>query len=281
MGKHLTNTTKLQIVRVALKMFMKKGFTATTAKMICDKLDISPGNLTYYFPTKEHILAVLVEMLCDFQWNVIEKETDEGISSLLSYCLELTAMAAMCEESQIAKDFYLSAYTHPMTLSIIRDNDAEKAKRIFGEWCKDWDEVNYREAEMLVSGIEYATMIPTERSAPLNVRIAGALNAIMTIYNVPKELIARKVQRVTQMDYLSIGRKVLEEFSKYVDRVTEHAIEEKKSARKNLKVVPKEKTHKAKKLPRELDCRKSSGQNEATTKKGDNYNEKTENKKKS
>ena len=152
MVKRKRNTTKLEIVQVALKMFLERGYTNTSAKAICEELGISTGNLTYYFPTTEHILAVLVELLGDFQWKMIEKETDEGYSSLLSLCLELTAMAAICEESEIGKDFYLSAYTHPMTLSIIRDNDAEKAKRVFQEYCRDWQEVNYREAEMLVSG---------------------------------------------------------------------------------------------------------------------------------
>ena len=38
-------------------------------------------------------------------------------------------------------------------------------------------------------------------------------------------------------------------------------MKKRKAQEKNLKVVPKEKTHKAKKLPQELDRRKSSGQN--------------------
>ena len=86
-----------------------------------------------------------------------------------------------------------------MTLAIIRDNDAKKANDIFGEYCEGWTEVDYREAEMLVSGIEFATMMPTAKSAPLDVRIAGALGAIMMIYNVPKELRNRKIQKVVVM----------------------------------------------------------------------------------
>lgn len=226
MGRRSKNTTKLEIIQVALKMFLEKGYTNTSAKAICGELGISTGNLTYYFPTKEHILAVLVELLCDFQWKMIEKETDEGYSSLLSLCLELTAMTAICEESAIGKDFYLSAYTHPITLAIIRDNDAKKAKQVFGEYCKDWQEVNYREAEMLVSGIEFATMMPTERSAPVNVRIAGALGAIMMIYNVPADIRRKKIDKVLAMDYLAIGKKVLSEFIKYTEQATESALEE-------------------------------------------------------
>ena len=226
MARRRVNTTKTEIIQVATKMFLERGFVNTTQKAISDELDISTGNLTYYFPTKEHILSVLVEMLCDFQWEMMEQETKEGKSSLLALCLELTAMAAICEESEIGKEFYLAAYTHPLTLDIIRKNDAEKAKRVFGEYCKSWADVNFREAETLVSGIEYATMMTTESSAPLDVRIAGALNGIMLLYNVPESMRKTKIEKVLAMDYRAIGKKILEEFIEYINATTENALEE-------------------------------------------------------
>ena len=221
MVRRKKNTTRLEIVQAATRMFLEKGVSNTTQKAISDELDISTGNLTYYFPTKEHILAVLVEMLCEFQWKIMERETDEGLSSLLAMCLELTAIASICEENEIGKEFYISTYTHPLTLSIIRDNDAAKAKLVFGEYCKDWTDVNYREAEMLVSGIEFATIMPTEKSAPLDMRIAGALNAIMMIYNVPKDIRDMKIKKVLAMDYRAIGRKILAEFKQYVEETVQ------------------------------------------------------------
>ncbi len=226
MSRRRVNTTQLEIVQVASKKFLEHGFSNTSAKAICEELGISTGNLTFYYPTKEHMLAVLVEMLCDFQWKMMEKEANEGYSSLMAVCLELTAVAAMCDEDEIAKDFYLSTYSHPLTLEIIRKNDIERAKTVFGEYCPDWKEMNYQEAEVLVSGIEYATLMTTADSAPLDVRIAGALHSIMMIYNVPEETRRMKVQKVLAMDYRDIGRKILREFRDYVEEVNEQAFEE-------------------------------------------------------
>ena len=226
MARRRVNTTRMEIIQVASKMFLERGVANTTQKAISDEMDISTGNLTYYFPTKEHILAVLVEMLCDFQREMMEREVKEGKTSLLAFCLELTAMTAICEESEIGKEFYLAAYTHPLTLDIIRRNDAEKAKQVFNEYCKTWKDVNYREAETLVSGIEYATMMTTESSAPLDVRIAGALGGIMLIYNVPEEVRMAKIKKVFAMDYRSIGRRILSEFIEYINATTENALEE-------------------------------------------------------
>ena len=115
-------------------MFLEKGYTKTTAKNIGDVLEMSTGNLTYYFPTKEHILALLVKDLCHFQREMMEQEMNEGKTSLMALCLELTAMAAICDENEIIKDFYISTYTSPMTLDLIRQNDKQNAR---GENARD------------------------------------------------------------------------------------------------------------------------------------------------
>ena len=225
MAARRVSATKLEIIQVATRMFLEKGYSQTSIKAISDEINISAGNLTFHFPTKEHLLTVLVEMLCEFQWSLMERASDEGNSSLLAQCLELTAMAVICEESEIGRDFYISAYTHPMTLDIIRRNDAKKARGIFGEYCTKWTDVNYREAETLVSGIEYATMMKTSGSAPLHLRIAGAINAILLIYGVPVEIIKKKIEKVLAMDYRALGGMVLHEFKEYVCGFEEHKLE--------------------------------------------------------
>ena len=51
------------IIKAASELFFDKGFSKTTSSEVCKKADVGTGNLTFYFPTKEHILAVLVEMM--------------------------------------------------------------------------------------------------------------------------------------------------------------------------------------------------------------------------
>ena len=218
-------TTKLDIIKCASKFLFEEGYTHTSPRMICDALNIYTGNLTYYFPTKEHLLAEFVDMLCDFQWKMMEEEAQEGISSVMAICLELTAMVVMCEESPVAKDFYLASYVSPMCLEIIRKNDTKRAKQVFLEYCKDWTNEQFAEAEILVSGIEYATLMTTGEEVSLEMRISGALNQILIIYGVPEEIRNTKIQKVFAMDYRNIGRKVLKEFRKYVEETNEQAMQ--------------------------------------------------------
>lgn len=226
MSRRRVNTTRLEIIQLATEMILSAGYSATTPKRICDELDISTGNLTYYFPTKEHLLAVLVEMLCDFQGKTLQSTVNEGSTSLLAVCLELATMAVMSEESEVAKDLFVSAYSSPVCLEIIRRNDAQRSRSVFGEFCPGWTDEQFIEAETLVSGIEYATMMTTGDSTSLENRITGALNNIMRIYNVPEDIRTVKINKVLAMDYRAVGRRVLDEFRAYVKETNEQILED-------------------------------------------------------
>ena len=226
MARNKGNITKVEIIREATHFFLNEGYSNTSPKMICEKLDISTGNLTYYFPSKEHLLAELVSILCDFQWETMQKEADEGYSSIMAICLELTAMATMCEESETAKDFFLATYASPMCLEIIRKNDMERAKDVFKDYCHDWSHEQFAEAEILVSGIEYATLSSVGDEVSLERRIAGAIDSILNIYGIPEESRQSKIKRVLAMDYRSIGRRTLESFKDFAEESSENLLEE-------------------------------------------------------
>ena len=214
-------TTKDKIIRVSTRMFLDYGYSASSVKMVCDELGISKGNYTFYFHSKDDILAVLTDLLCKYQWKMIKEEADDGISSLLALCFELMTMAAACEESEVAKDFFISTYQSPKCLEIIHNNDTARAKEVFAEYCPDWTDEQFREAEILVAGIEHATLNAIDKTVPLETRISGALNAIMTIYNVPEEIRKMKIEKVLAMDYRSIGKRIFNEFKEYVEQKSE------------------------------------------------------------
>ncbi len=202
-------------------MFLENGYSATTVKMVCDELKISKGNFTFYFPSKEDVLAVLTDWLCKFQWKLINAEVDGGTSSLLAVCCELMIMASVCEENEVAKDFFISAYQSPKCLEIIHNNDTARAKEVFAQYCPGWTDEQFREAEILVAGIEHATLNAIDKTVPLETRISGALNTVMTIYNVPEELRKKKIEKVLAMDCRSVGNRIFKQFKDYVETKNE------------------------------------------------------------
>ena len=145
-------------------------------------------------------------------------------------------MVAIADEFPEMNDFFAAAYSHPMTLELIRANDVEKVKQVFSEYTQGWDDEKYTENEVFVSGIEYATIMKTEHSVFVEHRIEGALNTIMLLFDVPEETRKMKIAKVLAMDYRAIGRKVYEDFKRYVTETNEHNLEE---ITKSTKAKPK------------------------------------------
>ena len=216
--------TKLEIVQVASRQFLEKGYSRTTVAAISKELGMSPGNLTFHFPTKEHLLAELVDLLCSFQWKRMEEEAQEGVSSIMALCLDVTAIVSASEDDPVIRDFFLSAYSSPMCLNIIRRNDTERARKVFGSYQPDWTAEQFAEAELICSGIEYAVLMTAEDPVTLESRISAALNNILRIYGVPEELRQTKIQKVFTMDHKNLGKRVLREFREYVEQANEQAL---------------------------------------------------------
>ena len=226
MARRRKTITKYEIIQVASELFFERGYSATSPGAIASVLQISTGNLTYYFPTKEHLLSVVVEMLCEFQWKLFEIEADKGMESIGSVCLELMIVAAACQENEIAKDFFTAVFQSELCRDYLRKNHITRAKRILQDYCSDWTEEQFVQAEILVMGIQYSTISIDDSILPLKTRISGALNQILSIYNVNEEEKNAEIKKVLEMDCRKIGKKVLTEFINYVNIHNEQTLEE-------------------------------------------------------
>lgn len=69
-------STRDQILKASLELFNLEGFDGTSIAMICERVDIMAGNLTYYFPKKRDIVFA------------IRDEFDNQLSSLQSGILD-------------------------------------------------------------------------------------------------------------------------------------------------------------------------------------------------
>ena len=112
--------TRNEIIRIAANRFMNDGYTKTTVASMAKALNMSTGNMTFHFPTKEHMLAELVDMLGKYQWKMMEDEAKDGHSSIMAICLELLTLASACEQDEVAKDFFISTYQSKMCMELIR-----------------------------------------------------------------------------------------------------------------------------------------------------------------
>ena len=97
---------------------------------------------------------------------------------------------------------------------------------MFKEYCLDWTDENFEEAEILAAGIEYSTLNTSGVMVALETRIAGAMNNILSIFKVPEEIRKMNIDRVLSKDFRELGRRVLNEFKQYVEDTNEQALME-------------------------------------------------------
>lgn len=220
-------TTKYEIIQVASDYFFSVGYSNTSPKMIAKKLELSPGNITYYFKSKEHLLAVIVEMLCDFHEQMLTYEADKGYSPAASICIELMSVATACAENEIARDFFVATFQSEICRNYLREKHVARAKRIFAKQCENWTDEQFQSAELLVMGLQYAAVVTTDAEVSLHTRISDALNQILDIYRVDEETRQRVIEDALALDIRKISKQVFQEFVDYVHRTNAQTLKEK------------------------------------------------------
>lgn len=218
--------TKYDIIRVASESFFEKGYSVTALKMIARELKISPGNVTYYFPTKEHALLIIVEMLLDYQWRIFTKEIDNGMDTLSAACLEFVTIAASCQQNPVVKDLFIAICESEMCRVYVRNHRIERSRRIIKELGSNWNEEQSALAEIMIRGIFYSIITTDDSVVPLETRIVGALRLIFSIYNVDEESGNRIIANILQTDYRKLGKRVMDGFANYVKVTNEKTMEE-------------------------------------------------------
>ena len=211
------NETQITIIRSAAKLFLLNGYTKTTIKMVERDSGVKAGNITYYFHSKEDLFKVLMEELMDFHASVIEETLDEG-DVLFAYALEIAAQIVICETKQMAWDLYHAAYTLPQTYEYIKTWAAEKNARLFRDLLPEWSESDFREKEVVASGIELAALKTVcDRAFPLDRKIALVLDSLLMLYEVPKEARQKTIETVLHSDFERIAIEMFDRFIKRLD----------------------------------------------------------------
>lgn len=212
--------TRYKILLCATNLFLERGYTNTYVTTITNSLKISTGNLTFHFPTKEHILAELIMELNAFQHQLVEQNDSTEESLIKAYLLELAMFASICEENANIRDLSIAAYTHQLSLSNIRENDTQRAMLTFKEFCPNWTETDFIQAENVVSGIEYA-MFRRENTESLSLEqiITSSIDSIMKIYEIPETVRRSIIAEVISEDYRGMGSLVFDRFKKYIKNI--------------------------------------------------------------
>jgi len=213
--------TEISIIRSATKLFLENGYTKTTFKMIEADSGIKIGNITYYFHSKEELFKVLVEELIEYHVSLIDDMYEESNDNSFAFAMEIAAQIALCENDSNAWDIYYSAYSMPHTFDCIKEWEAKKNYTLFKNSLSDWTEQDFRDKELVASGIELAALKTfCNRDLSLNKKISLILDSMLMLYEVPKEKRKGIIEKVLATNYCRIAEEMFAKFSKRLDNDT-------------------------------------------------------------
>ncbi len=107
-------TRQQQLLHSACKLFVKKGFRATTTEEIARKVGLTKGALYFHFKSKEDILLELMKSMVVRQRAVFEEEKG-SIHDYRDFYRVLTSMHARkdCHDSWEMADLWIQAMRIP------------------------------------------------------------------------------------------------------------------------------------------------------------------------
>ena len=207
--------TEIKIIGTATRLFLEKGFSATTHRQIAKESGFGLGTVTYHYRAKEDMLRILIEELMDYHLDVIETSEEKTKDNLFSYATEIAIQIALCENNKKAWDLYHAAYNHPETLMYIKDWAARKNYHLLSELTPNLHEADYRNIENVTTGIELAAFLaPCDRFFTLEDKIRLCLDTMMKAYDISADNREKTIEKVLELDCEKIAEEMFERFTK-------------------------------------------------------------------
>lgn len=125
------NETKLQIMHVAFKLFLQKGFKEVTMKEILENSGLSRGTFYYYFKSKEQVYAEVIEMFFVTIPTTVQRTIDDSSLYAFYHDYLLNASQTYAQLGKFVKDANVQIFNFfTLSLDAMKRLPEYKAKTI-------------------------------------------------------------------------------------------------------------------------------------------------------
>lgn len=194
---------KERVLYVAAELFMERGYTETSFRLLAQKAETDLNSITRTFGCKENILCELVTYVLEEQFRTAAKKL-EGITDdpILFYAAETTMQLYMAESRESVRELYLTAYSMQRTMDIIQQMITEKLEQIFKDHLPALTTKDFYELEIATGGIMRGFMArPCDMYFTMDRKICRFLEMTFRVFQVPDEKIQEAIEFVQQFDF--------------------------------------------------------------------------------
>ena len=202
---------KQRILTVCVRMFIEKGFKATTMQDIIREADVSSGTFQNIFRTKDGVLNELANVMFGNQFGMAKKVTKASDNPVLIYATETAIQLAIIELNENLREIYVEAYTQPQIAEYIYQKTSTELYSIFSAYNPTWTESDFYESDIGSAGMMRAYMQrKCDKYFTLRKKIERFLNMSLKCFNVPTDKIDEAIAAVNSIDLEKTAKDVME-----------------------------------------------------------------------
>ena len=210
---------KAAIISAAAQSFAEKGYNASALREIAADADVNIGSLLHIFGSKEEILAEIIQVVLNKQFEVtaeiIKDLTDD---KLLFYATETVLQLHIVEMNENLRDVYSTAYSLPKSSSVIQHTITGKLENVFKEHLPQLETKDFYKLEIASGGIMRGFMtIPCDMWFTMEQKVESFLETTFLIYEVPKDKIKEAIDFVKKIDFESIANQTVKDIIEYFE----------------------------------------------------------------
>ncbi|MBQ9736695.1 MAG: TetR/AcrR family transcriptional regulator [Clostridia bacterium] len=211
-----------RVLHAAAALFLQKGYVDSTLREIAERADVKYGSLTFAFGSKEQLLAELVGLVIDGQfeaaWRLLGKEAGDP---LLLYAAEITLQLYMAESSEHMRELYSLSYSLPSPSAVVYEKITFKLKEFFGKKYPDFTAADFYEKELAAAGVmrNYLTR-PADVFFPMERKVKAFLENTLLLYEVPREEREALFTRLGEIDFAAAAGELIHRLPAYLESRT-------------------------------------------------------------
>lgn len=217
--KHKFNEHKYQILCMAMKLFLEKGYHHTTVIDIARESGVDKNTVFYIFKDKETLLSMIVKHVVECQYSVVKELLNKKTNDkLYLYAVETSLQLYMAESSEHLREMYNVSYSLIKPATVIYNTVTEKLCDIFKDYNKDYEMKDFYELELAVSGMMRSYMtVPCNNYFTIESKIKRFLETVFIVFHIPSEKIEKTINFAKTIDYINLKNCTLNKLQSFVE----------------------------------------------------------------
>jgi len=186
-----------KIIKIAISLFMAKGFKATTTRQIISEANIRNGTLYHYFKNKDDILKyILVDAFAEITKRA-ERLLGEENNLVMHFSLQIALTLKIVDKDPRIADLYTEAYRSWLIMEKLLPDLVEQSEKSFLEYSPQMTKEEHYTRALAILGCMYGFIAEGHyhKTIDFEKKVYVLLDMVLSSFNVEKKERVRFIEK--------------------------------------------------------------------------------------